>query len=71
MLNGLLDKCEIVIVCPQCSEQLVKSIGWLRNQGQFACDCGAAFDTNQLAADIRKVEKSVEDFGTKVGKLRH
>ena len=68
---GHFDNAEIGIDCPNCGHHFEKSIGRLKREGDFPCPagCGAVFETDQIAADVKAAEKQLADFQRTVGKL--
>lgn len=51
--------------CPACGQQTHKTLEAVENDGGFVCKCGARseLDIAEFAAEIRKSEATIRDFG--------
>lgn len=66
----MFDDADITITCPKCGAEHVKSIGWLRENHDIACDCGSTLnlDVSGLFSGLNEVEDSLTDFTRNLGK---
>lgn len=71
---GFIDKStRIAFPCPGCGKGIQESIGRLERNPTLTCNgCGQAINVqaDELAAGIKKVEKSIADFRRKLGRLK-
>ena len=63
---SILNDHSINIPCPQCGQKTAKTLGWIKAHTDFMCaGCGRliTLDRDQLIGELRKVEKSISEFG--------
>ncbi|MGE7007531.1 hypothetical protein [Sphingomonas sp. NPDC049708] len=58
----MFDEKSVSLTCTQCSQQITKTIGWLKQNPDFACDCGQSFEAHKLIRRLEQGEKSVGKF---------
>lgn len=67
-MDLLNQNAKLDLKCPNCGHKFKKTIGGM--QSDFHCpDCGTTFKTNQIAKDMKAVEKTLKDFARKISKL--
>ena len=59
-----LDRHELDIPCPSCSQKTTRSIGGLKREPAFTCACGARItvDSTQLQEAERRINQSIEQM---------
>ncbi len=67
----MFDEQPIYVACPQCGEQISKTIGWLKENSSFRCPaegCGANlwFYPEELARVIKELEDRFADIRRKL-----
>lgn len=68
----MLDSQPINITCPNCSKTIWKTIGLIKKNKQFRCDCGKtlSLDGTELFEKIKECEVSLkklrEQFGDRI-----
>jgi len=70
-MNGFFDKQSLGIPCPSCGHETKKSVGWIKLNDHFECvGCGqnVHLQRDKLLRDIKKVEKSLAEFGKGLGR---
>ena len=60
----MFEKAEFPIKCGKCGRVTKKTVAWLKHGTGFTCGCGTRIDVdaNQFNREMRKVDKSIDDF---------
>lgn len=69
-MAGFLDGHTLGVRCRRCDRKNNQTIGWIKTHKAMACaGCGAAIrlDTAELAGEIKRVEKMLDDFARGIG----
>jgi len=61
-MAGLFDDQELTIKCQRCGHMEKKTIGWIRNNNQFRCICGAilTLKTDEFNRQLAETEASYD-----------
>ena len=60
MPKALLDKFAIGVPCLVCGQEIKKTVGWFKKDGQRCPHCGAGLHTEEFRKEITRAERSVE-----------
>jgi hypothetical protein len=68
---GFLDDAPIPIPCPGCGRKTEKTIGWLKDNRQFTCECGAVINlqSDDFREGIGKADKAWSELERAIKKL--
>ena len=63
-MNYMLDNADIEIACKSCNKKTSKTVGWIKQNTSFTCNCGSTIniDSSQFRSEIAKIEKSLKDL---------
>jgi len=61
-MSGFLDDLEIPIVCSKCGHETPHTIGWMKSNRQFKCECGhmVEFGADDFGAGMAEVDRAFE-----------
>jgi hypothetical protein len=67
-MSGLFDDAEIPIPCPKCGRETQKSVGWIKSNDEFTCDCGQVIrlEADDFRRGIEESEDALEDLKRKL-----
>jgi hypothetical protein len=68
-MTGHFDQVEIEIPCQVCGRKFKKTIGWIRQNPDFYCECGLRFAAQQFDDGIKQAEQSIIDLQNTVRRL--
>jgi len=66
----MFDEKSVSLTCTKCGDEVTKTIGWLKQNPDFTCDCGQSFEAHKLIRLVKKGEKSVGKFVAGLRKRR-
>ena len=53
-----LSSCELPLECSGCGKKVAQSIGWIKSNLSYTCDCGQELDLRLKHAEIEALEGS-------------
>lgn len=70
-MAGIIDGAEIEIPCENCGRKTNKSIGWIKTNTNFICDCGTriVLDSDKLRREISKADRAIDEFQAQLKKF--
>ena len=70
-MTGTIDDAGIELQCENCGRKTKKSIEWIENHDEFACDCGTTIpvDPGTFRKEVVKAESELDGFGGLMEKL--
>jgi hypothetical protein len=70
-MAGTIDDAEVELQCENCGGKTKKSIAWIENHDQVACECGTLIpvDPSKYRKEFAKAESELDGFQGLMGKL--
>jgi uncharacterized Zn finger protein len=70
-MADIIDAAEIELQCETCGGKTKKSIEWIRDHDEFACDCGTMIrvDPSKYRKELAKAESERDGFQGLLEKL--
>lgn len=66
----MFDEKSVTLTCTKCGQEISKTVGWLKQNPDFACNCGQNFEAHKLIRRLDQGEKAIDKFRSSLSKRR-